>query len=64
VGFHGKSGGEFCKIAGFGTISAPRSVGLMGLQDQIFDTNELRNTVGMVTLYAPSFAGSALQIAC
>jgi hypothetical protein len=48
VGFYGKSEKSgFCGVLEFGIITAPKSVGLMGLPDQTFDLPELRNTAGM-----------------
>lgn len=47
VGFYGKNGASFCGVMEFGIISAPRSVGLEGLPEQVFELSELRNTAGV-----------------
>ncbi|KAJ4314114.1 hypothetical protein N0V94_006628 [Neodidymelliopsis sp. IMI 364377] len=46
VGFYGKSG-VHDGVMEFGIITAPKSVGLDGLPESVFDLPELKNTVGM-----------------
>lgn len=48
VGFYGKSKKDsYCELVEFGTITAPKTIGLDGLPDSVFDLAELRNTCGL-----------------